>query len=364
MQRNVDLLFKILRNGADYALLRADGDPTVRMQRSSEIKMSLQGNFKADAVDASGRIVAVNWLSDEIEPVLVINGTETPLGVFAASKAPETDDNGHRTLAVQAFDRCWRVRDTHVESRPYWSAGTPYMTAIEQQLTASGINSMIATPNAAVFATDREDWDIGTSNLKIINELLAEISYKPLWFNNEGIAVVEPLAVPRAENIQHTLSDNVERVSGMPDPAKIERLIGRKITRTTDLYEAPNVWVCVCDNPDFPAPLVATSENSNVNSPLSTVRRGRRIVKKVDVKNIASQTELQNYADNLRDQSLISGEVIELETALLPGWGVDDVVALHYGDVNCIGLCREWTMTLTVGGAMQHKIEKVVYNIE
>lgn len=364
MQRKLDLVFKVLRSGADYAVLRADGDPTVRCQRSAEIKMSLQGNFKADAVDASGRVVPVNWLSDEIEPVLVIDGAETPLGVFAAAKAPETDDDGHKTLAVQAFDRCWRVRDTRAETRPYWAAGTLYLTAIEQQLTACGINSVLATPSAAAFATDREDWDVGTSNLQIINELLAEISYKPLWFNSAGIAILEPLAVPRAANIQHTLTDNVERVSGLPDPAQIERLIGRKITRTTDVYDAPNVWICVCDNPDFPAPLTATSENSNVNSPLSTVRRGRRIVKKVDVKNIASQLELQNYADNLRDQSLISGEIIELETALLPGYGVDDVVALHYGDFDGIGIDHEWTMNLTVGGTMTHKIEKVVYNLD
>lgn len=364
MQRKLDLVFKVLRSGADYAFLRAVGEPTIRMQRSSEIKMSFQGEFKPDAVDADGNTVPMNWLADEVEPVLVIDGVQTPLGVFAASKAPETDEDGVKTLSVQAFDRCWRVRDTRVESRPYWPAGTLYLDAIEQMLIAAGVNKIIAIPTDAAFYTDREDWDIGTSNLKIINDLLSEISYKALWFDGEGSAMLEPFSVPTAESIRHTLTDLVERVSGLPDPAKIERLIGRKITRSTDIYEAPNVWVCVCDNPDFPAPLVATSENNNVNSPLSTLRRGRRIVKKVYVKNIASQLELQNYADTLRNKSLISGEIIELETALLPGYGVDDVVALHYGDFDGIGIDHEWTMNLTVGGTMTHKIEKVVYNLD
>ena len=364
MQRNVDFLYKVLRNGVDYAYLRAKGAPTIRMQRSSEIKMSFQGEFEPGAFDADGNTVEMNWLADEVEVILIIDGVQSPLGVFSAAKAPETDDDETKTVSVQAFDRCWRVRDTRVESRPYWAAGTPYLDAVEQMIVSAGVNRIIAIPNDAAFYTDREDWDIGTSNLEIINDLLAEISYKPLWFDGEGVAMLEPFSVPTAESIEHTLSDLVERVSGMPDPAKIERLIGKKITRTTDVYEAPNVWICVCDNPDFPAPLVAVSENNNVNSPLSTVRRGRRIVKKVDVKNIASQLELQNYADTLRNQSMISGEIIELKTALLPGYGVDDVVALQFGDYDGIGLDHEWTMTLTVGAPMQHKIEKVVYNLD
>lgn len=364
MQREVDFIYKVLRSGADYAFLRAEGAPTIRMQRSSEIKMSFQGDFRPGAVDAEGNPVPVNWLADEVEPVIVIDGVQTPLGVFAASKAPETDEDGKKTLSVQAYDRCWRVKDTRAESRPYWAAGTLYLDAVEQLLVASGVNTFVAIPTDAAFYTAREDWDVGTSYLQIINELLDEISYKPLWFDGEGVAVLEPFSVPTAESIEHTLTDLVERASGLPDPAKIERLIGRKITRSTDIYEAPNVWVCVCDNPDFPAPLVATSENNNVNSPLSTLRRGRRIVKKVDVKNIASQLELQNYADTLRNKSLISGEIIELETALLPGYGVDDVVALHYGNFDGIGIDHEWTMNLTVGGTMTHKIEKVVYNLD
>lgn len=356
LQRENTIRFKVLRNGADYAFLRAEGNPSVRMMSSAEIKMSLQGAFKPDAVDAFGRTVEMDWLSDEIEPVLILDGVPHPLGVFAASKAPETDDDGRTILNVQAYDRCWRVKETRAESLVYWPAGTNYLTAVEQLLTSSGITSALTTPTDAVFATAREDWDIGESYLTIINQLLAEINYKPLWFNSNGVAVLEPMSVPRAESIQHVLTDF--------NPRSIEQLLGRSITKTTDLYNAPNVWICVCENPDFPAPLVAISENRNVNSPLSTICRGRRIVQKVKVDNIANIDELQKYADRLRDQSLISSETVEIETALLPDYGVDAVVGLQVGDMMSVCIDREWSMELTVGGRMTHKMERVIFNIE
>ena len=356
LQRENNIRFKVLRNGADYAFLRADGAPSLRASGNAEIKMSLQGTFKPDAVDAAGQTVPVDWLSDEIKPLLVLDGVTHPLGVFAASKAPETDDDGRRLLNVQAYDRCWRVKETRAESLVYWPAGTNYITAVEQLLTGAGINSVLATPTAAVFATAREDWEIGESYLTIANQLLAEINYKQLWFNSDGVAVLEPMSVPRAESIQHVLTDF--------KPRRIEQLIGPAVTKTTDLYNAPNVWICVCENPDFPAPLVATSENRNVNSPLSTARRGRRIVQKVKVDNIANIDELQKYADRLRDQSLISSENVEIETALLPGFGVDAVVGLQVGDIMSVCIDREWSMSLTVGGTMAHKMERVIFNIE
>lgn len=356
MERSLDFRFKVLRSGADYAALRATGKPSLRMLEKAELKTSFQAVFHPDAVDADGRVVPVDWLADEIKPVLVIDGVEHGLGVFAATKAPETDDVTTKLLNVQAYDRCWRVRDTRAESLIYFASGTNYLTAIEQLLTAAGVTSVLATPTTATFATAREDWDIGESYLTIINTLLGEISYKPLWFDGDGVAILEPISVPNAQNIRHTLTDYKPRAFG--------QLIGRTITRTTDLYNAPNVWICVCENPDFPAPLVATSENDNVNSPLSTVRRGRRIVKKVRVDNVASQTELQTYADRLRDMSLISGETVEIETPLLPGFGVDDVVGLQAGELLAVCIDRAWSMELTVGGVMKHKLERVIYNVE
>ena len=363
MERQVDILFKILRGGADYAILRAEGEPVIRCRRGAELKMSLLGDFQLTAVDADGHAVSVDWINDEIAPILVIDGEERQIGVFASSKAPETDDDGVKSIRVQAYDRCWRVQTTKAETPVYFAAGTNYLTAIEQLLVTAGINDVLKTDKDATFATDREDLTVGMSYLEYINKLLDEINYKPLWFNFQGTAVLEPVSVPTAANIRHNLTDRIEPMSGT-DAELITRLIGRKIVKDTDMYNAPNVWICVCQNPDLPAPLRAVAENNNADSPLSTVNRGRRIVEKVNVDNISSQTELQAYADRLRDQSLISTDTLELETALIPGFGVDDVVGVSLEGDSFLAVDREWTMELTVGGAMTHTMEIVRYNIE
>lgn len=351
--RTIDFRWKILRGGADYAWLRsaADSAPTMWMRYDAEIKTSFSGLFAPTATDIDGRTVPVNWQSDELSPLLVIDGVEHPLGIYMPATVTPSKRDGVETVRVEAYDRCWRVRDDYAESMPYFAAGTPYITVIEILLTNAGIETVYATPNEAVLAEDRE-WEIGTSSLSIVNELLSEINYKPLWFNAYGAAVLEPAAVPLVQNIRHTL-----------DADKIESLVLPTISRETDVYAAPNVFIVACANPDKSGNMVASAENTNPQSPLSIARRGRRVAKYTQLQNIADQAELQAYADRLRNESMITGETIRVSTALLPGFGVADVVALHYGDLAAICIERTWTMELRVGGTMTHTLEKVVYNV-
>lgn len=361
MIRHEEIRFRMMRNGIEYGELYAMGTPTLRMQSSGEIKMSLQGTFLPDAVDSRGNKVEVDWLADEIKPVLIMNGEINPLGVLMPSTVTPKEERGEETVELQAYDRCWRVRDYKMEGALYLTAGTAYLDAVEQLLTASGIATIIKTPSEATITEDRQDWETGTSYLTVVNDLLAEINYKPLWFNASGFAILEPASTPTAENIQHIFT------SRKPDPrnrkeVEAVRLLPQ-ISRKTDIYEAPNVFLCICSNADKDAGMKATAENNNPQSPLSTMRRGRRIVKEVRVNNIESQTELQAYADRLLYESMRTGEVINAETMLQSGFGVDDVTAIKYGET--LGICVEeaWTMQLTPGGTMSHELKKVVINL-
>ena len=124
------------------------------------------------------------------------------------------------------------------------------------------------------------------------------------------------------------------------------------------------MFVAYCANPDKSGILKATAENTNPQSPLSVQRRGRRIMKVERLDNIASQELLQDYVDQKRNDSMISGETINIQTALLPDYGVADVVALHYGETNALCIDKAWSMSLSVGGTMSHTLERVVYNLE
>jgi len=355
MFRKIAFKYCLLRNGAFYALLKADMSktPTIRMDDSGEIKTSFSGTFSPEAVDVDGNMMAIDWLTDEIQPVMVIDGVDYPLGVFMTAKPKLTQKMNTSRVDVQCFDRGWRVRDTRSATLLYWPSGTLYLDAIKQLLAAAGIKTVFSTPTDATFSEAREDWKIGESYLTVINDLLREINYKPLWFDATGAAVLEPVSVPTAGNIKQIFDSK--------DPAT---MVTPELSRESDYYEAPNVFIVCCANPDKNGNMVAVAKNENPQSPLSVQRRGREIVSVQNVNNIASQTALQAHADWLRNKSLMTGEKLTITTGLRHGFGVAETVGVVYDDLTAIGLEHKYSMELQVGGRMTHTIERVIYNLE
>ena len=357
-----EIRYKLLRNGVEYGeLFSAGGAPTLRASSSGEIKMSLQGDFLPDARDFNGRKFDIDWLSDEIKPELIVDGVANPLCILMPSTVTPKEDTGSTTLNIQAYDRCWRVKDNKVEGVIHLPAGTLYISAIESLLTACGIASVIKTRSNAAITEDREDWRTGDSYLKVINDLLSEINYKQLWFDADGFARLEPASAPDVDKIKHVFTNKKKDIR---NPKEIGMISVRpKITKQTDIFKAPNVFICICSNADKSSSMVAKAVNNNPQSPLSVMRRGRRIVQVVTVDNIASQTELQNYANRLLTESMKTGEVITVETSLLPGFGIDDISALKYDDTIGLYVERAWNMSLSTEGTMTHELERVVINL-
>jgi hypothetical protein len=357
MLREISFRYDLLRNGAFYAFLKADESavPTIRMDDSAEIKTGFSASFAPTARDADGAPMPINWLTDEIEPVMILNGAEYPLGVFMPAKVTYTKRMGAQRVNVDCYDRCWRVRDTKSASLLYWPSGTAYLDAIKQLLAGAGIGTVFAGVSSAVFSTDREDWPLGVSYLTVVNDLLEEINFKPLYFDETGAAILEPAVLPTA--------DNIKQVFDMSDP---ETLCVPEVSREADYYEAPNVFIVCCANPDMDGNLIARAANENPQSPLSVQRRGREIVSVQQVDNIANQDELNAYAAWLRDKSIITGEKLHPKTGLRPGFGVGIAVGFidKDDDIVAVGIEHAYTMPLKAGAQMDHSVERIVYNLD
>lgn len=346
MIRSVDARVDVLRDGTVLTQLRASEEeaPHIRMRSSASIKSSLTGSFRPNAL--------VDWLRDELQPVLILDGVEHPMGRFAPATVTFGSVDGKRQVQVEAYDRCWRVESTRSEKLVHLAAGTNYIDAVKSLLSLCGIALVMATPCSSVLSSDREDWNIGESTLTIINQLLGEINYKSLWFNAAGFAVLEPKRRVTAENIVRTYDAQNSRC-----------LLWDSVRSQLDLYDTPNVFICVCSNPGGLAPMSARAENNNPASPLSILRRGRRIAKTYKLRNIADQAALQEYANLLCQDSMLLGTTVQISTAPMPGCGVDDVVALVHPDSE--GICREveWDLDLDAGGQMTHRLEKAVMTL-
>lgn len=211
---------------------------------------------------------------------------------------------------------------------------------------------MIAAPNDAVLATDREDWPIGTSYLTIINTLLSEINYESLWFDADGVCRLEPYQEPSAAIIDWRY--------GVTDLFLPEKHPGPDWSDETDIFDAPNVFIVTCNNPDMDAAMVATAVNDNPASKKSTFKRGMRITSVERVDNIASQDELQAYADKRRNESLLATRAITFYTLNEPGHGVGDILALTHDEIGGIYLETGWSVTMQAGSLMTHSAKRTV----
>ena len=342
MIRNYRVRVDAMRDNSFFKTLHIVNDPIIDCNADAELKASMSGVFLDDP--------DINWLTDELQPIQIIDEIEYPVGIFAiGTYSKSTDENGVASVSVEAYDRALYLRQMKTQSILHISAGTNYMQAIEQLLVEAGVILYLAEPTEEVLLTDREDWNIGTSYLKIINTLLSEINYGQIWFNKKGFAILRPKKIPSIHEIDHKYSQ-FDRVNVLHRPIAVE----------TDSFDAPNLFVVICNNPDLEEPLVSRAENDNPFSSLSTFTRGRKIVQVINVDNIASQDALDEYTQKVCGMSMLRSEVVSISTCNLPGHEIYDTVAIDHPDVQ--GLFQEvgWRLVLAQGQTMEHKIRRSI----
>jgi len=341
--RNIKSRVDVIRNGVKISELKfpITNAPRIRMNNDSELKSSLSGTFYPNDM--------IDWYADELRPVISIDGEEKSMGIFRPATVSKQYSETGLLISVEAYDRCWILQARTTDDIIHLSSGTNYLQVIKEILTGAGIALVIDTPTNETLRMDREDWEIGTSYLKIINQLLSEINYNEIWFNSQGYAVLDQKHVLDAANIQRTYSENDSKT-----------LMISNTRAEVDLFNAPNVFICVCSNPDDNSVMKAVAENNNPASPTSIIRRGMRIYKMQKVDNIASLSALEEYAQMICRESMMLSEKLIVRTAIMPDCGINEVVALAKSGED--GICVEtaWEASLMPGAEMTHTLEKVI----
>ena len=343
--RKIRAKAEVIRNGAHFKYLEFDlsSPPRINADASAELPVSSAGRFRWDP--------EIEWTSDEIKLLVEINGAQHSMGVFRVAHMKEDySETGSRWVELELYDRALKLRQQKTETLLHLSAGTGYIQTIIQLLTIGGIATYIATPSPLTLPTDREDWPTGTPLLTIINDLLEEINYNGLWFDGNGTAVITPYETPSGSTIDHVYAAG--ELSVLRQEAETE----------LDLFDAPNVFICICENPEFDAPLIATAENDSPRSAASIIRRGIRIPTVIKVDNIASQQALDDYAQRLANNAILATETVEISTGVMPGHGIRDIVALDHPDIKGVFEETSWSAVLGPGEAMHHTLRRVVFS--
>ena len=333
----------VLRNGVLLDQLFFDVAPQISCNSTAQIATTLRGTFVSNP--------RVNYISDELRPMIIRDGVASPLGVFCiGTRKVSIQENGARRDTIEAYDRCVRLSWAKLEKRDFWPKGTPYQAVIEHYVAAAGVPRLAFTSNEATLQTDREDWDIGTSYLTICNQLLNEMGYRSLYCDARGLMIAAPRVDPSAANIKHSF--------GTRDTPGA--MLQMAMTQELDLFDAPNVFIAYVENPDLAQPLSAMAVNDSPTSPVSTANRGVRIPLITRLDNIASQDALQAYVDKQCSESRMTYEVVSISTAPRSGHGVSDTVALVHDGASGIYEETGWSLTLAEGSLMTHTLRKAV----
>lgn len=338
--RNYDYRVEIIRNGARVKELKAKSAPRICFNSDSEIKSGMSGIFKADA--------EFRPLTDELKVIQIIDGIEYSAGIYSVSTLTDKYTDNEHDVNIESYDRCFLLQSTRTETMYHISSGTNYVEAVKELLSKAGIALYIARPTTSTMSTDREDWDIGTSYLAIINQLLSEINYSPIWFNSDGYAMIQPEPAITPENISHRLIGNEITV------------LGENCSSVLDIYNAPNVIIAVCNNPDSDTPLTSVAVNDNPLSSLSVFNRGRRISQVYRVDNIADQSALDEYANKIMNESMLTSETVTALTANLPNFGYKDIIEIEHSQIRGLYVDAKWEMTLKAGSQMRHTLRRSV----
>lgn len=338
--RRVTYRYAAIRNGVEYAPLEAVGSaPGINMEAAGEIKTSIRGTFSVPP--------GVDWLTDTLRPYMAVDGQEWPLGEYVITSVTDQYQEGRAYSAMEGYDLGVRVQNGTLDKRviiPHW---TKYLDAIQEQLLACGIQRVIMDPSSDEIQETRADWEIGESRLKVVNDLLAEINYRTLWFDTTGAARLTKYRQPSPDLATKTYA------------AGEMSIIAEETTSSLDSYGAYNDWIAVVSNPDKSL-MTARATNDNPLSALSVQRIGKRTAPVIRLDNIASQAALQEYVDNVKFRGMASQETVTWATANIPH-EVGEIIILQHPHLQGVFEETAFEMTLQAGAEMRHTGKRVVY---
>lgn len=270
-----------------------------------------------------------------------------PLGVFIINPSAALN-NRSVYISVDGYDLAQIAYDAKLEDAVFYAEGAVYTSSISNRIGAIYSNyDVTANPNLTNPAD--VEYEIGTEELTVINSMLDAINYYPLYFDENGIAHAEPYIFPEERSIELEYS------------ADNKSVIFDGVSQASNLFSIPNRFVRYTDDPDHD-PLRSAVTVTDPSIPSSTVNRGRIITDIQAVKDIATQTTLDNLTRRAAITASQHTETLEFSTVNMPAHGFKTCLQFRCEDMGIDAKYIEsaWEMDLVPGGRMTHKCDRAV----
>jgi hypothetical protein len=323
-------------------LMDRDSPPSITVDISRSIKRTMQ-NFSVlpNEID---EINAVRW---SVRVFMILSDkTEWPLGLFRFA-----DVSRHRITAMNGVEltvgECGLVDqllivDQELDHSVSYPPGTVITDAIYGLLSEIPIEfNMQTSPAVITPQAEALSWKIGTSRLRVINELAMMIGFHDLYFDNVGVGQLGPMPDPFTAAAGDVLSY----------PAGLRTFRGT-VTRSTNILELPNRFI-VINNGATDLPVYGICDIPP-EAPHSIENRGFVVSHVEQMQGIATQQDADFAA-----RSLCRGWRFPFETVEFSG--PPDPRHDHFNVVDFEGdrfLEMTWTMECVDGSNMQHTIRR------
>ena len=339
-----DFRVEILRNYVKIGEIRTES-VLIRYNNGSEVMRGIQLDMKDVKMDAPD--LSFDMFKDRIRPVLIQDDREDPLGVYMVMAAPETVSDVEKYVSIEGYDETMLVKQAAFESREYYAAGTKYLTIIQQLLTALNLPNVYVEDDESTLAADLEV-AVGKNCLTFINELLDALNYQHLYADLTGTLQIRKIVNPTEPQFIYRDGSAFNIVP----PIKVG----------TDIYSLPNVVIGVYSSPDQSSPTVYKEVNDDAESIISTVNRGYKVVKKVELRSSASAEALEEYVKRIAFESMQSTEQVTFTTLAESGHEPSTALQLDTEAVKGLYIEKEWEMRISQNDfSMSHTAERKVF---
>ena len=272
---------RIDREGALIGTLGGVTGATISENLNTALKASGTLTVTGEADLDDDRVCAVLIAEQDGETAEVV------LGTFLASSPRRSRMGPDVITSVELYSVLLVLLDDKLESTLTVPSGTDAVVYARALVEGAGLTVSVTPDGAAHETTVDAVYEAGTPLLDIVNDMLGFAGYSSAGVDGYGRVTIQPYVDPAGRGPAWTFRDGDGSVFMPPVADELDR------------YDTPNVVVVRCTGPEDAGLIPAVAENNDPASPLSTVSRGRRIVRYEEVSDIESQEALQAKADLL-----------------------------------------------------------------